>query len=415
MKKTNVTKYISTALAAVVACVLALPAQAEKIVDFAFGEGTGTATANTGSATVNGTLIGNAAWSTDTVSDSGYSLNLPGLGEGDRVASQPGGPVAKLDGLTNLTVAMWMKVQPGLQLGDRLLSNAGATGTGIDMLFQVPATGSLSPNDYKVQVYLDGVVSHLSHDIEEDGWVFIAYTYSDAEDRTRFYTGTDSRGVAQLGGTQLGITAPGALGAGSTLVIGNTDANLAKAPAALFDNVQIYSRELTSTELEAVRVAGGGVSPPPDLSEFVQGTPVAIDGAYDAKWSAAEVYTNFFTTVGGAPDDAADLSAKLRAMWDADNLYVLVEVSDESHILEAGDSWDDDSIEIYIDVNDEDRAYTSGDTEIFQTGCLIDLTGPYPATITPVIIRPNKKNATLIERFISVPISHPEIHVFRTD
>ena len=81
--KRNVPKYISIALATVVACVLALPAQAEKIVDFAFGEGTGTATANTGSATVNGTLIGNAAWSTDTVSDSGYSLNRPGLGEGE--------------------------------------------------------------------------------------------------------------------------------------------------------------------------------------------------------------------------------------------------------------------------------------------------------------------------------------------
>ena len=135
--------------------------------------------------------------------------------------------------------------------------------------------------------------------------------------------------------------------------------------------------------LDVVHIAGD-----PGADGILKGTPIAIDGAYDVAWSHAVVYANFFRAYGATPVDAADLSAQFRAMWDADNLYLLVEVSDEALLLDSVNGWHDDGIEIYTDVNDLNRAYGAGDTEIFQTTSVIDLTSPYPATITPGGVNP---------------------------
>ena len=60
----------------------------------------------------------------------------------------------------------------------------------------------------------------------------------------------------------------------------------------------------------------------------------------------------FFTVVGAEPEDETDLSATWRALWDQDNLYVLIEVLDVEVFNTTDCNWDDDSVEIYIDAQD---------------------------------------------------------------
>ena len=60
----------------------------------------------------------------------------------------------------------------------------------------------------------------------------------------------------------------------------------------------------------------------------------------------------FFTVVGAEPEDVTDLSVTWRALWDQDNLYVLIEVLDVEVFNTTDCNWDDDSVEIYIDAQD---------------------------------------------------------------
>ncbi len=48
---------------------------------------------------------------------------------------------------------------------------------------------------------------------------------------------------------------------------------------------------------------------------------------------------------------AADFSGTVKALWDPDNFYVLLEVKDDSLYIDAPDSWQRDHYTIYFDVN----------------------------------------------------------------
>jgi hypothetical protein len=81
-------------------------------------------------------------------------------------------------------------------------------------------------------------------------------------------------------------------------------------------------------------------------------TPPVIDGNEDDVWSAAPQY-KIANVVYSPLSSPNDLSADFRAMWDENNLYVLVDVMDD--ILRhdsTPDKWyEDDSVEVYIDAS----------------------------------------------------------------
>jgi hypothetical protein len=78
-----------------------------------------------------------------------------------------------------------------------------------------------------------------------------------------------------------------------------------------------------------------------------------IDGSVDSKWNSANSQT-IANVIVGPVVDASDLSGSFRTLWDATNLYVLVEVTDNSQRNDSGIStWHDDSVEIYIDANND--------------------------------------------------------------
>ncbi len=87
------------------------------------------------------------------------------------------------------------------------------------------------------------------------------------------------------------------------------------------------------------------------------GTPPVIDGlGDDAVWSNAVVHGfnefNLVDNAGGPLDGPNDLSAYWLGLWDDNNLYLYVEVTDDTIVTEDSCDWQDDSIEFYIDAQD---------------------------------------------------------------
>jgi hypothetical protein len=104
------------------------------------------------------------------------------------------------------------------------------------------------------------------------------------------------------------------------------------------------------------------------------GTPV-IDGEVDDIWADAA------TAEYAALEDPADGSGTWKALYDAENLYVLVDVTDDSLQNDSDGSWQDDSVEIYFDggntklstaLSGDDHQYTFGWTTEEIQGTNID-------------------------------------------
>ncbi|MFN3404255.1 MAG: sugar-binding protein [Cytophagaceae bacterium] len=101
------------------------------------------------------------------------------------------------------------------------------------------------------------------------------------------------------------------------------------------------------------------------VSQGVQQTAVApvIDGTPDALWNSFPSYSLTRTPVGPANiTGPADLSATYKMTYDANNLYVLVDVNDEDLRNDGGDPWDNDGVELFIDKgNDKNPTYGAND------------------------------------------------------
>jgi hypothetical protein len=116
-------------------------------------------------------------------------------------------------------------------------------------------------------------------------------------------------------------------------------------------------------------------------------TPPVIDGNEDAAWSAvpryklANVIGSFSSGEAFSPlSSPNDLSADFRAMWDENNLYLLVDVTDDILVHDPSHSqsitlpsgsvavpwWYDDSIEVYIDAdNSKSTQYDNDDAQYY--------------------------------------------------
>lgn len=91
-------------------------------------------------------------------------------------------------------------------------------------------------------------------------------------------------------------------------------------------------------------------------------TPV-IDGEVDDIWAGAS--TQYFVPL----DDPNNASGIWKALYDAENLYVLVDITDDILQNDSASSWQDDSVEIYFDggntklstpLSGDDHQYTFG-------------------------------------------------------
>lgn len=107
---------------------------------------------------------------------------------------------------------------------------------------------------------------------------------------------------------------------------------------------------------------------PPCVSPVVaqvSGTAPVIDQNIEAAWGPAPVKNISNPTIGGLPGDYA---GKWRALYDNNNLYLLVEINDANKFFDSGGNWwEDDVIEIFID-GDNSKTATYDGANDFQLG-----------------------------------------------
>ena len=151
-----------------------------------------------------------------------------------------------------------------------------------------------------------------------------------------------------------------------------------------------------------------------------------IDGLADASWSAANSQTIANVVVGTVAIDN-DLSGNFRTLWDANNLYVLVQVNDEAQRNDSGtQTWNDDSVEIYIDANnDKPTTYGSNDyqyrftwtgsslgIEEIKHGATTGVTASRVATATGYIVEVKLPWSTLGQSSVAVgALSGLDVHI----
>ncbi|MGE5603261.1 MAG: sugar-binding protein [Nitrososphaerales archaeon] len=96
--------------------------------------------------------------------------------------------------------------------------------------------------------------------------------------------------------------------------------------------------------------------------------PLAIDGSVEAVWTAAPEQTLGNVVLGDAAiSGPSDLSGSYRALYDAANLYLLVDVNDERLVKDSPAWYDDDSVAVLID-GDYSRAATYDGANDFELG-----------------------------------------------
>jgi hypothetical protein len=124
-------------------------------------------------------------------------------------------------------------------------------------------------------------------------------------------------------------------------------------------DVRIYNKAVT--QLEILAAMAGVERVDMEIAYAVQ--PPVIDGQVDGVWAAAS--THSFVPLA----DPADGSGTWKVLYDAENLYVLVDVTDDSLKNDSASSWQDDSVEVYFDggntklstaLSGDDHQYTFG-------------------------------------------------------
>jgi len=129
--------------------------------------------------------------------------------------------------------------------------------------------------------------------------------------------------------------------------------------SGLMSDARIYNRALTG--LEVLAVVKGVEQIDMEVGYAIQ--PPVLDGEVDAIWAVAS--TQSFVPL----EDPADGSGTWQVLYDEENLYVIVDVTDDSLQNDSSSSWQDDSVEIYFDggntklstpLSGDDHQYTFG-------------------------------------------------------
>jgi hypothetical protein len=223
-------------------------ANAALLLEYHFNE-TGTTAASTGTDTTAVTLqnssgVATDLHSTDTLGVSGLAGdrafdNTASTGMGNAPATGGRGfqaDQAAVDGLSSFTLAGWFKSSTALANGAQLFNNTSsgagfalANNAGNALILYVDGTGGTSAT------YTSG----------GDVWTFFAVGYDGTltGNNLKFYRGTTSTGVAQVGSTgtlNKGAVADDANG----LTIGNNNAAFNRPYDGLLDNMRIFGSSI---------------------------------------------------------------------------------------------------------------------------------------------------------------------------
>jgi hypothetical protein len=215
------------------------------------------------------TTSGTAAFSSNTPSGTGSSLNLStgAAGYADESAS-----VGSINGLGAFTVSLWINLQASPSANDRLLSSLSSS-LGIDLRISTNKSATISASSFSLTLQVNGASASSTayttnyRDVSANNqWVFIAATYDGTN--ARFFDGGATTGATSsaLGQGIIPLTGgtAGIVGTSSSFYIGATPATVNdRTPPALIDSVNIYSSVLSDTQIEQVRLNGISAIPEP--------------------------------------------------------------------------------------------------------------------------------------------------------
>ena len=268
------------ALACVSALSVTLNAQT-LLVHYDLNEGSGTTAADSTTGTAsNGTLGGNATWSTSTPGGSGASLSLTKNATDANFVSTG---ASEVDALASFTITLWFNAQGTITAGDRLLSTLSAgTFKGFDFNLQALTSTAtdISGSGFRLGLLVDGtsggsaLFSSAGTSVNANNqWVFLAVTYDGTatSNNVSFYTGTSGSAVTQLG--IVGTLNMGAVDSTTgSLQVGNTTATTGdRTPSGLFDDVRIYNGVASSAFLNDVRLENLSGIPEPSTYAAIAG------------------------------------------------------------------------------------------------------------------------------------------------
>ena len=267
---------LATAVAGLVC--LQSPAEAVLVARYTYDEGAGNALDTGAPPPADGVFQANATRSTDTPSGTGFSLDLSADGLESFVSM---GDPAKVDTLSQFTMTTWLKLSDlnannGGSGNVRLLAkqNAGFF-DGFSWNLNNPNDGTRGIDDMRMGMFIGGttafdfgfsigaVGSEGDGDFSAVDWVFLAVTYDglSTTDNLKFYSGSNTAPVTQLGVTQTANAGPLFSSAGTAqFCVGCSDA----APTADFaaeglqDDVRVYDNLLDAAALDLVRLENAG-------------------------------------------------------------------------------------------------------------------------------------------------------------
>jgi hypothetical protein len=260
---------VSLVVSAAVTVFLPAFASAEPLLWYKFNEAAGNALDSGDAPAAHGTLQGPATRSSSTPSGFGSSIDL--RDDAATYAHVLEGDANKLDGLSGLTLTTWLNVESYTSGNNRLVAKqaAGTFGGFSWNMNATPNDGPVGPDNFRLGVFVGNNVSSGPTDFAagfstadvdaHNKWVFLAVTYdgTQASNNTTFYIGGVNSAVAQLG-SALSLAQLTVDGGTSLFGVGYTDA----APTAdtsvigFQDDVRVYGRALSLSELEAVRFEG---------------------------------------------------------------------------------------------------------------------------------------------------------------
>lgn len=134
---------------------------------------------------------------------------------------------------------------------------------------------------------------------------------------------------------------------------------------------QVFSGGVSvSDEIDFVLSAGDSASPSHTLYEmelnndeifaYPTSTPPTIDGAVDDMWANYQAVP-LSKTIWGSFSNPADHKVTVKTAYDADNMYFLAEIIDDTLSTDNGNAWEKDNFTIYLDLNNDDSY--NGDTD----------------------------------------------------
>ncbi|PCJ60544.1 MAG: hypothetical protein COA79_08200 [Planctomycetota bacterium] len=243
-----------------------------------FDEGTGDAVKDISGNNNHGTLKSGAHWTNDLNSTTKY-INSHGIGLDGSNDYIDFGDVDAIDGATELTVAMWVKIDDLGADGTLMAKNSFTSGEAL--LFWRDDSCSNSGRTDTFTILVSGAaevrIEGATNASNDNGWHHVAFTYKGNDaNGLRLYID----GVEDANSPLSTTTATSLKSTSNALYIGKPLVTASKELDGGVDDVRIYSRELSSTEiasLAAGKYADGATS----SATFTLGEALDINGNLD--------------------------------------------------------------------------------------------------------------------------------------